>query len=423
MNHLMLIPGFMGSQLSRKRDAFRIWVDPLWAAGHAQDFLEELELDTPTDPRLQSNGVLHDVEITDFLRVGVYRQLHEFSLASNGLGLDPAHYHEFGYDWRKSVTEAAQDLETALVAIPGTDPIVLIAHSQGGLVVLALFAAAGPGAQRVAKVIAVGCPFAGLLKTIAMVEQGSGVLTTLFPADPIRALLHGMPSTYELMPRKAGLGLFMDSSGAASTPFASSLPPDRYDLILLAAARSVEALPFGLPVPLRLVEGFGYNTAVRAQGGATGLSITFDIDGDGTCPSASLRAVTGTAQEGEPARCTFSLPFGEHVGLVAEPLVLAYCKRELVGVRTPELLARVRSTMLPTGTENLLILETRDATGETSSTTAPPIVTSEHGRTLALIPNAEQTRWTARFLQPHGFDQLLISVDTTTVAPVAIVGT
>jgi len=423
MNHLVLIPGFMGSQLSRRRDAFRVWVDPLWAAGHAQDFLNDLELGTPTDPRLQSTGILHDVEITDFLRIGVYRAFHEYALAADGFGLDAAHYHEFAYDWRKTVAAAAEDLEATLAALPGTGPAVLVAHSQGGLVVLALFAKGGPGAQRVAKVIAVGCPFAGLLKTIAMIEQGSGILTTFFPTDPIRALLHDMPATYELMPRKAGLGLFTDPSGAETTPFASGLPPGRYDPALLATARAVQALPFNIPVPLRLVEGFGCPTAVRAQGDETGLSVAYDVNGDGTCPAASLHAAAGTAQPDEPARCTFSVPFGEHVSLIAHPLVLQYCRRDLTGQRVPELLARVRKTMLPAGTENLLILETRDETGEMSSATTAPIITSQHGLQLSPSSNSEATRWTATFLQPQGFDQLLISIGTASLPPVAIVGT
>lgn len=423
MNHLVLIPGFMGSQLCRRSGAFRIWVDPLWAAGNAQEFLAELELSTPTDPRLRAGGILHDVEITDFLKIGVYRQLHTYALAVDGLALDPAHYHEFAYDWRKSVTDAARDLEATLAAISGTDPVVLVAHSQGGLVALALFAAGGPGAQRVAKVVAVGCPFAGLLKTIAMIEDGSGILTALFPTDPIRTLLRGMPATYELMPWKADLGLFTDSSGAGSTPFASGLPPARYDPVLLATAQAVEALSLVLPVPLRLVEGFGCPTAVRAQGDATGVAVALGVDGDGTCPAASLRAATGTAQRQEPARCTYSVPFGDHVGLIAEPLVLEYCKRDLIGSRTPEVLARVRKTMLPAGSENLLILETRDETGEASAAPTAPIVTTQHGRSIPLTPNPEQTRWSGTFIQPQGFDQLLITIGTTSLPPVAIVGT
>jgi len=413
---IVLIPGFMGSKLARLRDNQQIWIDPLWALTNLAGFARDLALRAPDDPKLYPSGVLHDVDIGDIVRIGVYRKLWQFALSAAGLGLSPSDYHEFAYDWRKSVLTAATELDAVLLGFSDpTRKITLIAHSQGGHVVAMLFHLGGPGSRRVGKVVAVGCPFAGLLKTLRMINEGSGVLSHLLPTDPIRELLGAMPGSYELMPSRQNPALFTDASGIPSTPFAcaASLPGDRFDTSLLQAAASI-VTPWSLsfPVPVRLIEGYGNTTAISAtlQGG---FAVKDGQEGDGTCPAVSLLAAQGTSINGVPDRTVFSVPFGEHVGLVSSDEVLAFLREDLLGLPAPaaRIAAKVRHELTVPGNDNLLIVETRNGVGAALGTGKPQAILSGHGALpLAPCPIAGQARWLASFKHPLSLETIEIRV-------------
>ncbi|HUK14546.1 MAG TPA: hypothetical protein VLW17_14705 [Thermoanaerobaculaceae bacterium] len=412
---IVLVPGFMGSRLARRSDRQLIWVDPFWVVAHADEFVGALDLSRPLPTALGPDGVLHDVEIGGLLRVGIYRAFEAFAIDPLGLGVAPADFHEFAYDWRVGVAESATALDALLAALPGTQAATLAAHSMGGLVAAALFAQGGPGAARVGKLVAVGCPFAGLLKTIDMIEHGSGVLTLLFPHDPIRELLGGWPGTYELMPSRRDPTQFLDAAGAPSTPFlaAADMPPARYDHALLAAAgAAVSGLDLAFPVPVRLIEGFGLATAVSAAVAPLGVTVTRDIHGDGTCPGRSLNAASGSAAPGQPASRVFSLPFGEHVELMRDPAVLAYLRADLLGApAAPQVMARVRSRFAVPGTDNLLVVETRDPDGAALGT-GTPTAKLAGGRAIPLAPcpAAGAARWLGPFDHPAELTTLEVEV-------------
>ena len=411
---IVLVPGFMGSTLSRVRDNQEIWIEPLWALTNLGSFSRDLALRDPDDPKLYASGVLHDVDIGDIVRIGVYRKLWQFALSPGGLGLSPGDYHEFAYDWRKSAATAAAELDAVLLGLgdPGSK-VTVIAHSQAALVVAMLFHLGGPGSRRVGKVVAVGCPFAGLLKTLKMINEGTGVLSDLLPTDPIRELLGAMPGAYELMPSRQVPTLFTDANGSASTPFAcaTSLPSGRFDRALLqAAAGVVTPMSLDFPVPLRLIEGYGITTAVSAtlQGG---FAVKDGQEGDGTCPALSLLAAQGQSVDASPPRIVFSVPFGEHVALVSNDDVLTFLKEDLLGLPRPavRVAADVRRRLTVPGTENLLIVETRDGLGGALGTGAPQATLSGHGPLpLAPCPIAGQARWLSSF--PHPLSLATIEV-------------
>lgn len=416
LDPIVLIPGFMGSRLSRMRDNQSIWIDPLWALTNLSSFARDLALSDPDDPKLYPSGILHDVDIGDLVRVGVYRQLWQFALHPDGFGLQPGDWHEFAYDWRKSVTAAAAELDSVLIGIPDvTRKVTLIAHSQGGLVVAMLFHLGGPGSRRVGKVVAVGCPFAGLLKTLRMINEGSGVLSHLLPSDPIRELLGSMPGAYELMPSRSSPPLFADAEGNPSTPFAcaASLPGARFDPALLqAAAGVVTPLSLTFPVPVRLIEGYGITTSV----GATlhgGLNFTEGLEGDGTCPAVSLLAAAGTATDAQPSRTVFSVPFGEHVGLVSSDSVLSFLAEDLLGKPAPRarIASVVRFKVAVPGLENLLIVETRNALGGPLGTGAPrATLVGLADLPLTPCPVEGEARWLGRFPHPASLATLTVTI-------------
>jgi pimeloyl-ACP methyl ester carboxylesterase len=413
---IVLIPGFMGSRLSRVRDNQVIWIDPVWALQKLPTFVRDLMLRGPDDPKLYPSGVLHDVDIGDLVRIGVYRRLWQFALRPDGLGLTPGEFHEFAFDWRKGVSAAAEELDAMLGGLPDPGrPVTLIAHSQGGLVAARLFQLGGPGSNRVGRLVAVGCPFAGLLKTLTMIAEHSGVLADILPHDPIRALLAGMPGTYELMPSRTEPELFTDGSGRASTPYAcgQDLAAAGCNVGLLDTARQVAtSLPLTFPVPVRLVQGYGVPTALKGTL-VGGLSIAQGLEGDGQCPAVSLLAAQGRATDTGPARVVFSVPFGEHVHLVSHDAVLQFLAEDLVGRSAPaaRVVADVRFRLAVPGHENLLVVETRDAAGGPLGTGAPRATLSGFGELLLTpCPVEGAARWLGRFPHPSTIATLSVTI-------------
>lgn len=113
---LFLLPGIMGSQLAAASD--RIWVE---LADIAQGKMDRLKIDRD------------DVRVDGMMP--------EYAAITHYLGAS----HEvvpFPFDWRRSVFEAAAELERAVKRqLERTDqPIRFLAHSMGGLVVRAMIA-------------------------------------------------------------------------------------------------------------------------------------------------------------------------------------------------------------------------------------------------------------------------------------------
>ncbi len=126
---VILVPGFMGSQL---RDVTGgnglIWIDPKlpFSTGQLEamqlaDFdAEKPDVDATAGVRIQADGAIPFI----------------YALLRAALELDRVHVDVFGFDWRKNITLAAEKLAVTIRNRDGkkTNPLTLIAHSQGSLV-------------------------------------------------------------------------------------------------------------------------------------------------------------------------------------------------------------------------------------------------------------------------------------------------
>ena len=413
---IVLVPGFMGSRLARTADERLIWVDPRWAPFHAPDFYDSLCLRTPADARLRADGALDVVPFCGVVHFDVYSPLRAFATSRRGLGLASADFVEFSYDWRKSVADAAADLDALLAALPNDGRgATLVAHSQGGLVAAALFARGGPGGARVAKFFAVGSPLAGLLKTIEIIERDAGLFVGALAGHPIRRLLAPMPAAYELMPSGRAPALFADAAGRPTTPFAQATAlPAYYDRALLAAASLVvAALAPDFPVPLRLVEGYGVDTPISAALGAAGVAVAHGLEGDGTCPSTSLLAATSAAD-----RRVLSIPFADHVPLIGHKAFLRWLAEDLTlgAPASPQIFVQLRPRPSARGLNDLLFVQARDASGAPLAA-GPPEASLPGGRVVGCEPFGPEHEgvWFARF--PHPLRPGLLRVAIPGVAP------
>ncbi len=108
----------------------------------------------------------------------------------------------FGYDWRLSSSESADDLEN-MIEDEGYDEVVLISHSMGGIVVSA-FLEKEENREKVDKYISLGSPFLGAPKVAMILGTGRGMtgydLADQAVGDLIKYLAMNFKSAFELLP-------------------------------------------------------------------------------------------------------------------------------------------------------------------------------------------------------------------------------
>jgi pimeloyl-ACP methyl ester carboxylesterase len=273
---VLILPGIMGSKIGgaprdaagsarsgpRRRGAFPkvVWIDPLqMAAGRLTD------LTLPSGKALRAVGVLL------------------FSYAKLKLQLEiggrEARFH--AYDWRLGLDELGAQLAARIVA--DGQPVVLVAHSMGGLV--ARMAARMLPKRWVRRLIMLGTPNEG---SFACVQALRGTypfvrrMTRLdhkHSAEYLAARVFStFPGLYHMLPsqRLEGIDLFDPRDWPADGP-----TPSARILRQVAAVRAALA-----PADSRMVHIVGVNqdTVVGMRRTAAGFEYAMTRNGDGTVP-------------------------------------------------------------------------------------------------------------------------------------------
>ncbi|MCB1958999.1 MAG: hydrogenase small subunit, partial [Rhodocyclaceae bacterium] len=190
----VVLPGTMGSVLQQQGET--VWID-YWRLMRGQ--LGRIGIDRP------------DVEPVDLVG-DFYGPLVEFMARTH-------HVEIFPYDWRNSVREAAARLAEALErwlpeAERNNQPVHLVAHSMGGLVVRAMIADGGAGSavwQRIvalpkSRFVMLGTPNRGSHEAVRWLTGGNptqGKLTLLDLTkgrDDIIDIVRHYPGLIELLP-------------------------------------------------------------------------------------------------------------------------------------------------------------------------------------------------------------------------------
>lgn len=304
---VVVIPGIMGSEL--RLGTRRVWVDLL---ALARGGLSRLRVGAP------------GVEATGLVSNG-YAACCRY--LANSHAVVP-----FPYDWRLGIEAAGERLAKTLDALAGEaesagQPVRVVAHSMGGLVVRAMLASKKGAAvwARVARhpgsrVVMLGTPNGGshaiaalllgrdaLLRKLALVDlthDHAGLLRTIAAFDGVLDLLPDASAGLDLFDRKTWDGLFaadvpqdrgiFGGSGAASSKSAGFrwTPPDAARL-KAARARRV-ALRDAMPEAGRLiyVAGVADETACdvvvdRQAAEGRRVKVMATTEGDGRVPWSS----------------------------------------------------------------------------------------------------------------------------------------
>jgi pimeloyl-ACP methyl ester carboxylesterase len=266
---VLILPGIMGSKIGEvPRNAAGsaspkvLWIDPLEiAAGR----LTALAL--PSGKALRAAGVLL------------------FSYAKLKLQLEvggrEARFH--AYDWRLGLDELGAQLAARVVA--GGQPVILVAHSMGGLV--ARMAARMLPKRWVRRLIMLGTPNQGSFASVQALRGTYPFVRRMSRLDHKHSAEHlaakvfnTFPGLYHMLPSRPleGIDLFDPRDWPADGP-----TPSPQILKGVAAVRAALA-----PADSRMVQIVGVNqqTVVGMRRTAAGFEYDMTRNGDGTVPLA-----------------------------------------------------------------------------------------------------------------------------------------
>jgi hypothetical protein len=213
----------------------------------------------------------------------------------------------FVQDWRPTIATVVGDLVKQITELSASQPVHIVAHSNGGLVVREALNQMTPAdrAARVGRVVGLGVPHQGSWSAVQMVAginqllidlawiigRGSILNVLTGPSYPVRTVVGSWPTGYEMFPNPTapgmtagqvtavyGAGNFRQASwvqaqwidaAAARWPLARAVPSD---------VQWLDVVGTGTQTPYRL------NPAVLAP--LIPAAYDYTADGDGAVPSA-----------------------------------------------------------------------------------------------------------------------------------------
>jgi pimeloyl-ACP methyl ester carboxylesterase len=278
-----VLPGIMGSKLGgvSKEHAQLVWLHPQTIAAGGL-----MHLATPGNGSMGTSGVM----LPGYLKLKLMLEI---------AGLRPV---LFPFDWRCDLFDLGHAL-LAHIEANQSGPVMLAAHSMGGLVARAALAL--DKKNRIGKVVQLGAPNAGsfapvqALRAVYPTVRKIAALDQLHSAEELaRKVFLSLPGLYQMLPSHEQGTLDLFDPGA--WPQDELVP----DAALLKTARDNRALLGAADDRCALIAGIGQETITSIERDDGGFRYTVTRNGDGTVPLALAEwrgARTWYASEGHGA--------------------------------------------------------------------------------------------------------------------------
>jgi lecithin:cholesterol acyltransferase len=266
---VFIVPGIMGSQLGLRRRA-PLPDDVLW--------LDPIDIELGRLSALRIPGTTPIVSLGAMLWSYLRTKLH---LRAAGFA---AVFHD--YDWRLGVDESGRAFAARLRA-EAPRPVMVIAHSLGGLVARAALGATPM--SHLKRVVLLGVPNFGSFAPVQALRGTYAVvrkIARLVKADTAEVLARDVfntfPSLYHMIPhasRHGGPDLFDPSEWPQSDP--------RPRTKLLASARTLPSALAAADERFSVIVGVGQETVTAVSRRNDDFIYTITRRGDGTVPAIS----------------------------------------------------------------------------------------------------------------------------------------
>ncbi len=350
---IVIVPGYMGSQLRDSQDGQTLWVDipgllrdPLNIPANVDHMLERLKY--PNSDIVPAGLMDQVLFVPPFLKAEHYGRLLQAlrrigyqidsQTGETQRSLDRAPVYTFAYDWRQDNRISARQLGQAIALwsdLHKPAKAWIIAHSNGGIVSRWYIEKEG-GKDFVERLFLMGSPWDGAPKSLNVLMNGMNMffvklLNKYGIQERIKDLIRTFPSYYQLIPY--------------SQPFvfdANNNPVDLFsDTRWLGGAENAQRLQEGLRFNQELGTTLSVDTvcffgrrkptltsAVVGQGAGgqwQDIQWVYTEAGDGTVPERS--AVHPSVREAGRA-FAFAV---DHGNIYVDPQVLVQLEYELVG--------------------------------------------------------------------------------------------
>ena len=292
---VLMVPGFMGSQLRDEGENGLIWVDPKIYATPSQ--LSALRLN-PYSPDVPDSDAIASIREDGALPV-IYAGL-KYYLESGRCEVRTA-----AFDWRKNIEESAEILVGAIKSFANEHPnrpFFMIAHSQGSLVARRALQLLGKEAARrlVNRLILLGPASYGTFSAAFAIAGSHEMIESLthyglrWPAD-LDDVLQSMSGLYQMIPWKSGT-IGMNPELMADAGFWQSGVDEKRLGAFFKWASSIDTNFFNDRISIVLGDDPKTPSAVAFQNGK--LVATQFAQGDGTVPDlcAVVEGVTDLAR-------------------------------------------------------------------------------------------------------------------------------
>lgn len=204
---VVFVPGFPASELwlsGNNRRIFPPSLSDLASASQRQRLVEWLTGETAAPSAIVAGEPIRDVAGLFKEAQSLYDRLRDY-----GYSVSTANdfFQPVGWDWRGGVDAplVQADLTSAITRLAALHgPVVVIAHSTGGLVLRALLDAQPALSASIGQVLAFGVPWAGTLKALRNLDRGSPLgfpsLGVGLAATEVRRVMRVCQAAYDLLP-------------------------------------------------------------------------------------------------------------------------------------------------------------------------------------------------------------------------------